>query len=124
MEPKTATFKETLLALPSLVALLWRLVRDPRIDRRRRLLAMGAAAYAVSPIDLIPEAIPVIGKADDLLVVVLALRTLLDGADDEVLAEHWDGPPGVLEGFDDLVDWAAGLVPARLRWAVRRLVQR
>jgi uncharacterized membrane protein YkvA (DUF1232 family) len=123
IEPR-ATFRETLAALPALAALLWRLVRDPRVDRRRRLLAVGAAAYAASPIDLIPNAVPVLGKADDLLVVVLALRMLLDGADEEVVAEHWDGPPGVLEGFDDLVDWAAGLVPSRLRWFVKRLVER
>jgi len=118
------TTREMATALPGLLRLLWRLVRDPRVDRRRRWLAMGAAAYAASPVDLIPEAVPVLGKADDVLVVVLALRMLLDGADDEVLADHWDGSPEILEGFDDLVGWAAGLVPARLRWAARRMVDR
>ena len=110
--------------LPNILALLARLVRDPRVDRRRRMVAMGAIAYAVSPIDLIPEAIPVIGKADDIVVSILAVRMLLDGAEEDLLSEHWDGPPEVLEIFDDLLDWAAGLVPKQVRWAFSRLVAR
>ena len=123
-ERDRVTAGEVARALPALLRLLYLLVREPRVDRRRRLVALGALAYAASPIDLIPEAIPVIGKADDVLVIVLAVRMLLDGADEGLLEELWDGPPQVLEVFDDLVDWAAGLVPRRLRWAFGRLVQR
>ncbi len=122
-DPKVG-LKDAALALPNLLRLLYRLVRDPRIDRRRRLVALGAVAYAASPVDLIPEAVPVLGKADDVLVVILAVRMLLDGAEEGLLEELWDGPPAVLEAFDDLVDWAAGLVPRRLRWAFARMVQR
>jgi len=110
------------MALPNILALLVKLVRDPRVDRRRRLVAMGALAYAVSPIDLIPEAIPVIGKADDILVMVLAIRMLVDGAEEDLLDELWDGPPEVLEIFDDLLDWVAALVPKRIRWGLSKLV--
>ena len=53
---------------------------------------------------------------------MLAIRILLDGAEDGLLEELWDGPPEVLEVFDDLLDWAAGLVPKRIRWALARLV--
>jgi uncharacterized membrane protein YkvA (DUF1232 family) len=116
--------RDAVLALPHAFALLARLVSDPRVDRRRRLVALGALAYAASPVDLIPEAIPVVGKADDALVVILAIRMLLDGADEELLAEHWAGPPETLEAFDDVAAWAAGLVPRRLRWAFTRLVAR
>lgn len=118
------SFGDAVLALPNVLRLLARLVRDPRIERRRRLAAVGALAYAVVPIDLIPDRIPVIGKADDVLVAVLAIRVLLDGAEEELLAEHWDGPPQVLRVFDDLLDWVADLVPRRLRWVFGKLVTR
>lgn len=119
---RRVSFKDALLALPNLLSLLVRLMRDPRVDRRRRLVAMGAVAYVISPVDLIPEVIPVLGKADDVLVVILALRMLLDGAEEDLLAEMWGGPPEVLEVFDDLLEWAAALVPGKLRWAFSRLV--
>ena len=119
---RRVSLKEAAMALPNILALLVKLVRDPRVDRRRRLVAMGALAYAVSPIDLIPEAIPVIGKADDILVMVLAIRMLVDGAEEDLLDELWDGPPEVLEIFDDLLDWAAVLVPKRIRWGLSKLV--
>lgn len=119
---RRVSFKDGLLALPNLLSLLVRLMRDPRVDRRRRLVAMGAVAYVISPVDLIPEVIPVLGKADDVLVVILALRMLLDGAEEDLLAEMWGGPPEVLEVFDDLLEWAAALVPGKLRWAFSRLV--
>ena len=130
MTPETTTpgsrvpIKDAVLALPNILKLLARLVPDPRVDRRRRLVALGAVAYAVSPVDLIPEAIPVLGKVDDLVVAILAVRMLLDGAQEELLAEHWDGPPEVLEIFDDLVGWVAGLVPKRVGWAFSRVVAR
>ena len=130
MTPETTTphdrvsAKDALLALPNILKLLARLLRDPRVDRRRRLVALGAVAYAVSPVDLIPEVIPILGKVDDLVVAILAVRMLLDGAEEDLLAEHWDGPPEVLEIFDDLVGWVAGLVPRRVGWAFSRLVSR
>jgi len=122
--PEPVSLKDAVLALPDMLKRLARLVRDPRVDRRRRLVALGAVAYAASPVDLIPDVIPVLGQADDVVVAVLAVRMLLDGAEDDLLSEHWDGSPEVLEAFDNLVGWVAGLVPRQIRWAFSRLVAR
>ena len=62
--------------------------RDPRTPWHARALGIAATAYALSPIDLIPDFIPVLGLLDDLVIVplgVLAVRALIP---DEVLAEH------------------------------------
>ena len=62
--------------------------RDPRTPWYARALGIAVTAYAVSPIDLIPDFIPVLGLLDDLVIVplgVLAVRALIP---DEVLAEH------------------------------------
>jgi uncharacterized membrane protein YkvA (DUF1232 family) len=56
---------------------LWLGVRDPRVPVMAKLLAGLALAYALSPIDLIPDFIPVLGQADDLILVPLLVRAAL-----------------------------------------------
>lgn len=115
---KTLPLRQAAASLPAIVKLLARLVGDRRIDRRRRLLALAALGYAIAPMDLVPDRIPLVGKLDDVLVLGLAVRTLLDGAPHSIIMEHWEGPPDALEAFDDAVGRLAGLVPGRVRWAV------
>jgi uncharacterized membrane protein YkvA (DUF1232 family) len=52
--------------------------------------------WVVSPIDLLPEFLPVIGPLDDVIVVALVLRHVVKRAGPEVVAEHWRGDPGTL----------------------------
>lgn len=89
--------REVLGDLPAFGRLLWRLARDERVARRHRGALFGLALYVVSPIDPIPDWLPVVGASDDALVVVGGLRWVLRSVDAEVLAEHWDGDPVVLE---------------------------
>jgi uncharacterized membrane protein YkvA (DUF1232 family) len=67
------------------------LAGDPRVPRRDKIVAGVAAAYLVSPFDLIPDAIPVLGQADDLVVAVLTVRRLLRVAGYDVIYELWRG---------------------------------
>lgn len=60
--------------------------RDPRTPRLARLLAFGVAAYALSPIDLIPDFIPILGYLDDVIIVPLGLALVLRLVPAEVLA--------------------------------------
>lgn len=78
--------------VPDCVILVGRLLRDPRVPRRRRLLLLLAAGYLALPIDLVPDFIPVAGQLDDAIVLALALRGLLRGGDEQLLREHWPGP--------------------------------
>ena len=73
-----------------------RLLADERIPRRRKLALVALLGYLASPIDLVPDFIPVVGQLDDVLAVVLVLRFVLRSADDDLLAEHWPGPPQAL----------------------------
>jgi uncharacterized membrane protein YkvA (DUF1232 family) len=65
--------------LPAYARLGWRLARDPRLSRARRTAVAAAAAYLVSPIDLVPGIIPVAGQLDDAAVALLGLRFALRG---------------------------------------------
>lgn len=85
--------------LPNFVRLIYGLLTDDRVATVDKLLVAGALAYVAMPVDLIPDFIPVIGEVDDVFVVVLALRRLMENAGRTVLLEHWMGDP---EDLDDL----------------------
>ena len=82
--------------VPDCIVLFRRLLADDRIPRRRKLALVALLGYLASPIDLVPDFIPVAGQLDDVLAVVLVLRFVLRSADDDLLAEHWPGPPRAL----------------------------
>ena len=88
--------KELALLLPNLVALFKGLSRDPRVPRKSKVLLVVGVVWFASPIDLIPEFIPVLGPLDDAVVAALILRHILRKAGKEVVAEHWRGDPATL----------------------------
>ncbi|MDP8958143.1 MAG: YkvA family protein, partial [Actinomycetota bacterium] len=107
-EPEGSSWaREAVLALPNLLKLIGRLMRDPRVPLRTRAFALAILAYLVSPIDLIPDALPVLGQADDLFLAAMALQHLLNGVGEEVVREHWDGSGDVLDLIRGVLDWGA-----------------
>ena len=72
-------FSAMLHRLPNYVRLSWRLGKDPMLSRARRVAVVAAAGYVVSPVDLVPGIVPVLGQLDDLAFALLALRLALDG---------------------------------------------
>lgn len=83
--------------LPDCATLMWRLRRDPDVPRKVRLAVLFAALWVASPIDLIPEFLPVIGPLDDAVVVALVLRYALRHIPREVVLREWPGRPEVME---------------------------
>jgi uncharacterized membrane protein YkvA (DUF1232 family) len=83
--------------VPDCARLAAGLARDPRVPRSRRLALAALALYLASPIDLVPDMVPVVGLLDDALLVLLVLRGIVRAAGAEVLADHWPGSPRTLE---------------------------
>jgi uncharacterized membrane protein YkvA (DUF1232 family) len=83
--------------LPDCATLMWRLRRDPAVPRRVRVVMLLAGVWVASPIDLIPEFLPVIGPLDDAVVVALALRYALRHIPREAVLREWPGRPEVME---------------------------
>ena len=79
--------------IPDCVGLVRRLLGDERVPRRRKLLLGVLVAYLAMPFDLVPDFIPVAGQLDDVILVVLVLRAVLRSGGEELLEEHWRGPP-------------------------------
>jgi uncharacterized membrane protein YkvA (DUF1232 family) len=73
--------------LPSYARLAWALARDPRLSRARRAAVLAGAAYVLSPIDLVPGIIPVVGQLDDVAIALGVIRLALNGLKPEYRAE-------------------------------------
>ena len=78
--------------VPDCVILFSRLLRDPRVPRRSKILVATLIPYLALPVDLIPDVIPVAGQADDAVLIALVLRILVKRTDAAVLRELWPGP--------------------------------
>src|SRR5688500_17380332 len=83
--------------LPDLLALFTGLMRDRRVPRSTKVLLTLALAWIASPLDLIPEFIPVVGAIDDALIAGLVLRRVVKRAGRDVVTEHWRGEPETLD---------------------------
>jgi uncharacterized membrane protein YkvA (DUF1232 family) len=83
--------------VPDCVVLFKRLLTDPRVDWWRKVLLVGVIAYVASPIDIVPDFVPIAGQLDDAILVVIAIRVLLRGSGPRLLSEHWPGPARSLE---------------------------
>lgn len=103
--PDVVTARDALRLLPDVLRLVRRLAADRGLPRGVRLRLVLLLAYLASPIDLVPDFIPIVGYADDAVIVGLVLRSVVRTAGPEALARHWPGSP---EGLA-LVQRLAGL---------------
>ena len=85
--------KATLRLAPDVVRLLRRLAADPTLPRGVRIRMLLLLGYLLMPIDLVPDFIPVIGYADDAIIVALTLRSVARTAGPDALTRHWPGTP-------------------------------
>src|SRR2546423_9767275 len=97
--------RELALLLPNLIRLFGGLLRDGRVPLRAKLVLAVASLWLASPIDLIPEFIPIIGSLDDAIVGALALRFVLATTDSAIVHEHWHGDPATLERLVRVATW-------------------
>jgi uncharacterized membrane protein YkvA (DUF1232 family) len=78
--------------VPDCVVILMRLLADAHVSRWRKAVLAGVIAYLATPIDLVPDFIPVAGQLEDAILVAPVLRTVLRGAGSSLVTEHWPGP--------------------------------
>lgn len=95
--PETVSMKDALRLLPDLLRLVRRLAADRTLAAGVRVRLVLLLAYLLLPIDLVPDFVPVIGYADDAVIVALVLRSVLKRAGPGALERHWPGSPAGLE---------------------------
>jgi uncharacterized membrane protein YkvA (DUF1232 family) len=112
---------DAVFMMPNIVKLVARLLKDPRVPRRAKIMLGLAVAYVASPIDFIPEIVPIIGWADDVLIMMFAIDSLIERAGKEVVEELWDGPGDLLALVRDVVGLSRSVMPRRLGNIIDRL---
>jgi uncharacterized membrane protein YkvA (DUF1232 family) len=101
-KPGEHDLKETLRLLPDVIRLIKRLAADPATPRGVRIRLLLLLGYLALPFDLIPDFVPVLGYADDAIIVALVLRSTTRSAGPDALAKHWPGTPQGLAALNRL----------------------
>jgi uncharacterized membrane protein YkvA (DUF1232 family) len=100
LRPRGGLLREALRILPDTLRLIRRLAADNTLPRGVRVRLMLLLVYLAIPFDPIPDFIPVLGYADDAIVVTVVLRSVVRRAGLDAVRRHW---PGSDDGFTALV---------------------
>lgn len=104
-----------LRALPDIVRLVGRLALDPVLPRAAKIAIAAAVVYLASPIDLVPDFIPVLGYLDDALLAALLVDGILNHVDRRLVLKYWPGSPESLDRLARAARRCAVWVPRRLK---------
>ena len=107
--------KALLRALPDLVRLITRLAGDPVLPRAAKIALGAAAVYLLSPIDLVPDFIPIFGYVDDVLLAAVLLDGILNWVDRNLVLKYWPGTPASLDTLARTARLLSMWVPRRLK---------
>ena len=111
---------EALLLLPDLAVLMFRLMKDPRVPASAKTRLALALAYVLSPVDLIPDFVPVAGQVDDLAAAVLVVTDMMKSAPKEAVLDNWSGPPQVIGTLETTLDVAGEILKRDVLGALSR----
>lgn len=101
--PNQTGLREALRLLPDVLRLIKRLAGDRSLPRGVRVRLLLLLAYLALPFDLVPDFIPVLGYADDAVVVLVVLRSVARAAGPQALQRHWPGTPDGLAAVRRLI---------------------
>lgn len=104
--PKGSLLEEALRLLPDTIRLLHRLATDATLPRGVRIRLWLLFGYLALPFDLVPDFIPVIGFADDAIIVAAVLRSVVRRAGPDAVQKHWSGTADGLAAL-----WRAARLP-------------
>jgi len=105
------TIKESLLFIPNLLKLVYRLSQDVNVSKTDRVLLLGTIAYVLSPWDFLPDVIPFLGQLDDLLLLALVLKRLMDSVSHDKLLSYWDGDKDLLALMENIINLSVQFIP-------------
>jgi uncharacterized membrane protein YkvA (DUF1232 family) len=115
---------DLLLFLPRMAKLLGKIAADPEVSGNDKALVLAALAYLASPIDLVPDFIPVIGELDDIYLVSLVLLRLMNRVGPEKLQAYWDGPENIVALVERVSEVATAILPEKIRRMVMAKVEK
>lgn len=113
-----------LLAAPDFFVLLVRLARDERVPAMAKVIAGAAVAYFISPVDLIPDLIPLVGHIDDVALALFTVEQIASRLPPEVVQELWPGEGSVLDLVREGTQLMGRALPANVLLALKRILRK
>lgn len=114
---------EYVILTPDLFHLLVKLTLDSDVPVRYKALLAFGVAYFMSPVDLIPDFIPVAGFLDDIAVAAFVLNTLLNNINPEIVRRHWAGEDDILEIVRRVIQAADDMIGKGMYRRIERLIK-
>jgi uncharacterized membrane protein YkvA (DUF1232 family) len=119
---RSGSLASMLRLLPKLLKLLVKLFQDARVSIFDRALFATVIAYVLTPIDLLPDWLGMLGLTDDLYLVGLSLSRLLRGAGPDLLLKYWEGSPKALGYLIESIEEIGAKLPRAIQGFLRGTV--
>lgn len=103
--------KEILMLVPNIAVLVGKLAMDKRVSTETKVTLGAAALYLVSPIDGIPDFVPILGQLDDIIMILLIVDGIVNHIDPEIVKEHWRGSPMILDRVRSISSMLTSFLP-------------
>lgn len=103
-------FFEYSMLIPDITVLLYRLLKDKRVDVKTKTLVVSVLSYIVSPVDIIPSFIPFIGKIDDFAVVFFGLNKIIEEVPEEIILENWEGQGNIIFLVKQVIGYISNII--------------
>lgn len=101
---------EYAMIVPDVIAMLCRMFRDKRVNLQTKVMIGGAIAYLASPIDILPDFIPFVGKIDDVAIAFFVMNKLINEVPEDVILENWNGREDIITVIKNGVYYISNLV--------------
>ena len=115
-------YKDYIMILPDLVALIFRLFKDKRVPMKNKIILASALGYSVLPIDILPDKLPIIGSLDELTLIFFALNTTLKDVPIEIILENWQGKNSFVLVLKNGLDFLSGFTSAKNLEAIYEVI--
>lgn len=101
---------ELAMLIPDIIVLLWKLFKDKRVPMKIKIMVGAMLAYLVSPIDILPDFVPFIGKIDDIAITFFGLNAIINEVDENLILENWHGKENIILVVKEAVKYISNVV--------------
>jgi uncharacterized membrane protein YkvA (DUF1232 family) len=125
---KYSKLADYIMFMPDIVLLFWRLFKDKRVNSKIKIVIVNALIYIISPVDLIPGFIPILGQMDDVAVAFFALNYLIEKVPEEIILENWQGKNDVILMTQEVIKYITEIVGmgniSKLSYLIKKILSK
>lgn len=113
MPEKAKVYSDIIMFLPDIIALITRLFKDKRVPNKTKIILAVSLGYTMIPLDILPDKIPIMGKIDDIAIILFALNRMIEDIPIEILLENWQGNRDLVMVLTTAVEYLVNFTGAK-----------